>query len=434
MEMREMSLGLMILIFVTLLLAGMPVAFIMGFSASLYLLFSPQASFLDMAPQKLFSGMDSFVLMCIPFFILAGEIMTRGKIADRIVDFANLIVGRWRGGLAHVNILASMLFAGITGIALGDIAALGSIFIPAMKKQGYDGPFSAAVTASSSIIGPIIPPSMIIVIYGAVTAVSIGALFAAAIIPGILMGLSQMGIVAYLARRRQYPRVTIPVTPKKLILGTRDALVPLMMPAIIIFGILSGMFTPTEAAGVAVLYAFVVASFFYRTFKLRDYGPVFRNAVTFSAKLLLIVGCASILVWVLGIENVPDKIKGLFYSVSQNKYVLLLMINLFLIFLGMWLDCSSSIILFAPMLTPLAIEIGLDPVHFGILMIVNLNIGLLTPPLAVCLFAASDISRDPVSRVIAAVLPFLISCFFTLALITYIPEITMTLPRLLGLL
>lgn len=429
-----MSLGLMILIFVTLLLAGMPVAFIMGFSASLYLLFSPQASFLDMAPQKLFSGMDSFVLMCIPFFILAGEIMTRGKIADRIVDFANLIVGRWRGGLAHVNILASMLFAGITGIALGDIAALGSIFIPAMKKQGYDGPFSAAVTASSSIIGPIIPPSMIIVIYGAVTAVSIGALFAAAIIPGILMGLSQMGIVAYLARRRQYPRVTIPVTPKKLILGTRDALVPLMMPAIIIFGILSGMFTPTEAAGVAVLYAFVVASFFYRTFKLRDYGPVFRNAVTFSAKLLLIVGCASILVWVLGIENVPDKIKGLFYSVSQNKYVLLLMINLFLIFLGMWLDCSSSIILFAPMLTPLAIEIGLDPVHFGILMIVNLNIGLLTPPLAVCLFAASDISRDPVSRVIAAVLPFLISCFFTLALITYIPEITMTLPRLLGLL
>jgi len=424
----------MILVFVALLLVGMPVAFIMGFSASLYLLFSPQASFLDMAPQKLFSGMDSFVLMCIPFFILAGEIMTRGKIADRIVDFANLIVGRWRGGLAHVNILASMLFAGITGIALGDIAALGSIFIPAMKKQGYDGPFSAAVTASSSIIGPIIPPSMIIVIYGAVTAVSIGALFAAAIIPGILMGLSQMIIVAYLSKRRQYPKVTIPVTPKKLILGTRDALVPLMMPAIIIFGILSGIFTPTEAAGIAVLYAFVIASFFYRTLKFRDYGPIFRTAVIFSAKLLLIVGCASILVWVLGIENVPEEIKGVFYSVSRNRYVLLILINLFLIFLGMWLDCSSSIILFAPMLTPLAIEIGLDPVHFGILMIVNLNIGLLTPPLAVCLFAAADISRDTVSRVIVAVLPFLISCLFTLALITYVPEITMTLPRWFGLL
>jgi len=429
-----MSLGLMILVFVALLLVGMPVAFIMGFSASLYLLFSPQASFLDMAPQKLFSGMDSFVLMCIPFFILAGEIMTRGKIADRIVDFANLIVGRWRGGLAHVNILASMLFAGITGIALGDIAALGSIFIPAMKKQGYDGPFSAAVTASSSIIGPIIPPSMIIVIYGAVTAVSIGALFAAAIIPGILMGLSQMIIVAYLSKRRQYPKVTVPITPKRLLLGTRDALVPLMMPAIIIFGILSGIFTPTEAAGIAVLYAFVIASFFYRTLKFRDYGPIFRTAVIFSAKLLLIVGCASILVWVLGIENVPEEIKGVFYSVSRNRYVLLILINLFLIFLGMWLDCSSSIILFAPMLTPLAIEIGLDPVHFGILMIVNLNIGLLTPPLAVCLFAAADISRDTVSRVIVAVLPFLISCLFTLALITYVPEITMTLPRWFGLL
>ena len=430
----EMSLGLMILIFVVLLIAGMPVAFVMGFSASLYLMFSSQTSFLDMAPQKLFSGMDSFVLMCIPFFILAGEIMTRGKIADRIVDFANLIVGRWRGGLAHVNVLASMLFAGITGVALGDIAALGSIFIPAMKKQGYDGPFSAAVTASSSIIGPIIPPSMIIVIYGAVTSVSIGALFAAAIIPGILMGLSQMAIVVFLANRRDYPKIEIHLTAKRLALGTKDALVPLMMPAIIIFGILSGVFTPTEAAGMAVLYAVVIASLFYRSLKLRDYGAIFHTAFVFSAKLLLIVGCGSILAWVFGIENVPEKIKGLFYTVSHNKYVLLILINLFLILLGMWLDCSASIILFAPMLTPLAMEIGLDPVHFGILMIVNLNIGLLTPPLAVCLFAASDISRDPFGRVVIAVMPFLIASVFTLALITYIPAITMTLPRILGLL
>ena len=429
-----MSLGWMIIIFVVLLIAGMPVAFVMGFSASLYLLFSSQVSFLDMAPQKLFAGMDSFVLMCIPFFILAGEIMTRGKIADRIVDYANLIVGRWRGGLAHVNILASMLFAGITGVALGDIAALGSIFIPAMKKQGYDGPFAAAVTASSSIIGPIIPPSMIIVIYGAVTSVSIGALFAAAIIPGILMGLSQMIIVVFLARRREYPKIEIHLTTKKLALGTRDALVPLMMPAIIIFGILSGVFTPTEAAGMAVLYAFVVASLIYRSLKWRDYGAVFRTAFLFSAKLLLIVGCGSILAWVFGIENVPAKVKGLFYSVSHNKYILLILINLFLILLGMWLDCSASIILFAPMLAPLAMEIGIDPVHFGILMIVNLNIGLLTPPLAVCLFAAADISHDPFGKVVIAVLPFLIASLFTLALVTYIPAITMTLPRMLGLL
>jgi len=406
----------------------------MGFSASLYLLFSPQVTFLDMAPQRLFSGMDSFILMCIPFFILAGEIMTRGRIADRIVDFANLIVGRWRGGLAYVNILASMLFAGITGVALGDIAALGTIFIPAMKKQGYDSSFSAAVTASSSIIGPIIPPSMIIVIYGAVTSVSIGALFAAAIIPGILMGLSQMTIVGILARRRRFPKAIIPLTPKKLVLGTRDALVPLMMPAIIIFGILSGIFTPTEAAGMAVLYAFIVATFLYRSLKWRDYLPVFRTAVFFSAKLLVIVGCGAILAWIFGIENIPEKIKNLFYSVSHNKYVLLLLINLFLILLGMWLDPSASIILFAPMLTPLAMEIGLDPVHFGVLMIVNLNIGLLTPPLAVCLFAASDISRDPVDRIIVAVLPFMIASLFALALITYFPAFTMTLPRWFGLL
>jgi len=429
-----MSLSIMILIFVLLLLAGMPVAFVMGFSASLYLLFSPQVSFLDMAPQKLFAGMDSFILMCIPYFILAGEIMTRGKIADRIVDFSNLVVGRWRGGLAHVNVLASMLFAGITGVALGDIAALGSIFIPAMKKQGYDSPFSAAVTAASSIIGPIIPPSMIIVIYGAVTSVSIGALFAAAIVPGLLMGLSQMLIVAFLARRRRYPKIHIPMTPKKLLLGTKDALVPLMMPAIILFGILFGIFTPTEAAGMAVLYAFVVATFFYRALRLRDYGPILRTALFFSAKLLIIVGCGSILSWVFGIENVPEKVKVLFYSISHDKITLLIMMNLFLLVLGMWLDCSASIILFAPMLTPLAMEIGIDPVHFGIMMIVNLNIGLLTPPLAICLFAVADISRDPLIKVIIAVLPFLVACFVTLALITFVPQFTMTLPRWMGLL
>lgn len=429
-----MSLSIMILVFVLLLLAGMPVAFVMGFSASLYLLFSPQVSFLDMAPQKLFAGMDSFILMCIPYFILAGEIMTRGKIADRIVDFSNLIVGRWRGGLAHVNVLASMLFAGITGVALGDIAALGSIFIPAMKKQGYDSPFSAAVTAASSIIGPIIPPSMIIVIYGAVTSVSIGALFAAAIVPGILMGVSQMVIVAFLARRRQYPKIHIPMTSRQLLLGTKDALVPLMMPAIILFGILFGIFTPTEAAGMAVLYAFVVATFVYRALRLRDYGPILRTALFFSAKLLLIVGCGAILSWVFGIENVPEKVKGLFYSISHDKVTLLLMMNLFMIVLGMWLDCSASIILFAPMLTPLAMEIGIDPVHFGIMMIVNLNIGLLTPPLAICLFAVADISRDPLIKVIIAVLPFLVACFVTLALITFVPAFTMTLPRWMGLL
>jgi tripartite ATP-independent transporter DctM subunit len=429
-----MPLSVMIVVFILLLVAGMPVAFVMGFAASLYLLFSPQASFLDMAAEKLFGGMDSFILMCIPYFILAGEIMTRGRIADRIVDFSNLVVGRWRGGLAHVNVLASMLFAGITGVALGDIAALGSIFIPAMKKQGYDSPFSAAVTAASSIIGPIIPPSMIIVIFGAVTGVSIGALFAAAIVPGILMGLSQMGIVAYLARRRKYPKVDIPVTPRQLLKHSRDAFVPLMMPAIILFGILFGIFTPTEAAGMAVLYAFVVATFVYRALSWRDYGPILKNAFVFSAKLLIIVGCGSILSWVFGVENVPEKVKTVFYAISHEKAVLLLVINLFLIFLGMWLDCSASIILFAPMLMPLAREIGVDPVQFGVIMIVNLNIGLLTPPLAICLFAAADISRDPLVRVIAAVMPFLAACLLALGLITYVPAFTLTLPRWLGLL
>jgi len=421
----------MILIFVLLLLAGMPVAFVMGFSASLYLLFSPQVSFLDMAPQKLFAGMDSFILMCIPYFILAGEIMTRGKIADRIVDFSNLVVGRWRGGLAHVNVLASMLFAGITGVALGDIAALGSIFIPAMKKQGYDSPFSAAVTAASSIIGPIIPPSMIIVIYGAVTSVSIGALFAAAIVPGLLMGLSQMLIVAFLARRRRYPKIHIPMTPKKLLLGTKDALVPLMMPAIILFGILFGIFTPTEAAGMAVLYAFVVATFFYRALRLRDYGPILRTALFFSAKLLIIVGCGSILSWVFGIENVPEKVKVLFYSISHDKVTLLIMMNLFLIVLGMWLDCSASIILFAPMLTPLAMEIGIDPVHFGVVLTFALLLGIVTPPVGLGLFAVCAVTRLKLEPVIRASLTFYPAMILAMIIIMFVPGLSTWLPQYL---
>ncbi len=209
---------------------------------------------------------------------------------------------------------------------------------------------------------------------------------------------------------------------------------PFVVAGINYSGLFSGVFHDAEAAGVAVLYAFVVASFVYRSLKLKDYLPILKTSVMFSTKLLLIVGCGSILAWVFGIENVPEKIKGAFYAITDNKYLLLLLINLFLIFLGMWLDCSASIILFAPMLTPLAMEIGLDPVHFGILMIVNLNIGLLTPPLAVCLFAAADISKDPIGSVVIAVLPFLVASIFTLVLITYIPSITMTLPAWLGLL
>ncbi|MCB2055833.1 MAG: TRAP transporter large permease [Geminicoccaceae bacterium] len=428
-----MSITAFITVFFVLLFLGLPIGFVMAVTSALYFLLSGNMLYLLMLPERIFSGLDVFVLMSIPFFMLAGEIMNRAGMSDRLVAFSNMIVGRFRGGLAQVNVLASILFAGITGVALGDVAALGKIFIPQMEKQGYTRAFAAAVTAASSLVGPIIPPSTIIVLYGAIMGVSVGAMFAGAIIPGLLIGISDMIVVYYLARKRGYPRQTVEVTPRKFVKGGADASLAIVMPVIIVGGILGGVFTPTEAAAVAVIYALIVGLFVFRTLNLKDGGAILYNAVIDSSRLFFIIAGAATVGWVFAMENIPAVVEQAFLTVSENPIVLVLLINLFFLVMGMWMEPGALIILFAPVIAPLAYKAGLHPVQFGIMLIINGNIGLCTPPVGNVLFAVANIARIGIDKLARELLPFLVLNFSIILLVGYWADLSLWIPRMLGL-
>ena len=428
-----MDIGGFVIVFLVLLALGLPIALVMMLSSTAYFLFSGNLLFLRMLPEKIFTGIDVFVLMAIPFFLLTGEIMNKANLTDRLFDFCNLIVGRVRGGLAQVNVVSSMLFAGVTGVALGDIASQGRMFIYAMERQGYDRPFSAAITAASSLMGAIIPPSTIIIVYCAVTNVSVGAMFAAAILPGILMTVVQMVQVHWISWRKQYPKVEVEVTPKKLILGFRDAFFAIIMPVIMIRGIILGWFTPTEAAAACVVYSLVIGFVFMRTLKLGDLGPILSTATMDTARLFFIIAGASAMSWVFAMENLPMVVKTMLAGVSHDVVTVVLIINLFFLFCGMWLDASIAIILFAPVVTPLALAAGLHPVQLGIMLIVNCVLGLITPPVGNVLFAVANIAKIGIGALSRALLPYIVSGALILLLIGLWPDLTMALPRYFGL-
>ncbi|WP_159715626.1 TRAP transporter large permease [Geminicoccus flavidas] len=422
-----------IVVFLLLLALGLPIALVMLVSSTSYFLFSGNLLFLRMLPEKMFAGIDVFVLMAIPFFLLTGEIMNRAKLTDRLFDFCNLIVGRIRGGLAQVNVVSSLLFAGVTGVALGDIASQGRMFIYAMERQGYDRPFSAAITAATSLAGAIIPPSTMIIVYCAVTNVSVGAMFSAAILPGILLCLVQMAQVQWISWRKQYPKVEVEVTPRKLLLGFRDAFFAIVMPIIMIRGIIMGWFTPTEAAAACVVYSLVVGFFFLRTLKIADLGPILSVASMDTARLFFIIAGASAMSWVFAMENLPMVVKTMLAGVSTDLVTVVLLINLFFLFCGMWLDASISIILFAPVVTPLALAAGLHPVQLGIMLIVNCVLGLITPPVGNVLFAVANIAKVGVGPLTRAMLPYILSGGATVVLIGLWPDLTLALPKAFGL-
>ena len=428
-----MSLWLFMIIFFGLLFSGMPVAFVMIVSGFLYIVFSGNLSTLVMMPELIFSGINVFVLTAIPFFMLSGETMNRSGISNKLVRFSNMILGRVRGGLAQVNVLASILFAGITGVSLGDIAALGSIFVPEMEKQGYDREFSAGVTAASSLVGPIIPPSTIIILYAAVMDVSVGAMFIGTILPGLLIGLSDMIIVAIVAKRRNYPKISVAVTPKGFFLGLKDAMLAILMPLIIIGGLLSGVFTPTEAAAVAVLYSVTVGLVVFRSLSWADLFSSLKDSVRGSAKIYLIIAGASVVTWVFGSERIPYVAEAFFLSMSVNRVTIILIVNLFFIFMGTWMDPGVAIILFAPILGPMAMNLGLNPVQFGIMIIINCNIGLCTPPVGNVLFAITDMAHVDMFKVSREILPFLLINLLVVLLVGYVPALTLWLPGLFGL-
>ncbi|KIX15515.1 TRAP transporter large permease [Dethiosulfatarculus sandiegensis] len=418
------------IVFLVTLALGIPVAFCLGIT-SLTALWMMDVPLLVLA-QRTFTGVDSFPLMAVPFFVLAGELMNKGGTTQRLIDFAHALVGRIPGGLAHTNIVASMFFGGISGSAVADAAAMGTILVPGMTKKGYPAGFSAAVTAASSTMGPIIPPSIFMVIMGVTTGLSIGGLFAAGVVPGFLLGFTMMAYSWYLAVRRGFPREEGWMGFSQSVKSFVRAFPALLAPIIILGGILGGIFTATEAAAVAVFYAFLLGIFVFKELKLKDLPEIFINSGVTTAVLLLIIGMANIFAWVLTAEQIPQQIADVMLKITKNPYMILLFINLFLIFIGMFLEGGAAIIILAPTLLAVATAVGIQPLHFGLVMVLNIVVGLLTPPLGVCLFVVCGVTGLSLSRITKAVLPFLALEFGVLLLVTYVPGIILAIPTWLG--
>ncbi|AOG09032.1 MAG: TRAP transporter large permease [Alphaproteobacteria bacterium] len=425
-------LTLFLPLFMILLLLGFPIVFGLIAAPGILLWLNGQERDIVLLYRNVYNGMDSFPLMAIPFFMLAGELMNRAGITMRLVEFAQAVIGHLRGGLAHVNILSSMLFAGLSGSAVADVSALGSMLIPAMEKQGYSRKFATAVTAASSIIGPIIPPSGIMIIYAYVMGESVAALFLAGIVPGVLIGLSLMAIVYLLADRENLPAATTRATWSERGRASLNAFWPLMTPVIIMGGILGGIFTPTEASAVAVGYAIFIGLFVLRSLKLGDMPRILMRAAMTSAVVLLLVGAAMAFKTVASLSHTPELLASIILSLSENPLVLLLLINLLLFVVGMFLDAGPAIIILGPILGPIFTQMGVDSVHFAIIMAVNLTVGLLTPPMGLVLFVSSSVSGLKVETIAKATLPFLAAEIVVIFLITYFPALTLTLPRLAG--
>ena len=419
---------LLFLSFVVLLLLGFPVAFSLGVSSLFYLLVKGIP--LSIIPQKMYSGIDSFVLLCIPAFIVAGNLMNTAGITRRIINFSNAIVGHIRGGLALANVAASMIFAGISGTALADTASIGAILIPAMKEEGYDADFSAAVTASSSTVGPIIPPSVPMIIVGTLTGLSVTRLFLAGAIPGVILGFSLMAITYYLSVKRNYPKEER-LSLRAVFRTFLDASWALGMVVLILVGILGGIFTPTEASVVAVVYALLVGTLVYRELKPGDIPRIVVESVRMTTSVMVLVGLARLFAWIITTERIPQLVAQGILSISTNPFVVILLINAILLFVGCFMETVAALVIFVPVLLPVAMKIGMDPIHFAVMVVLNLIIGLTTPPVGVCLFVAANIARISLGDLVRANIPFFLVLLAVLFLVSYCPPLSLVLPGLL---
>ena len=424
-----MGIAILFSTFILCLIIGVPVAVCLGLSSAAYLVFYADIP-LVVFPQKIFAGVDSFVLLCIPGFILAGNLMNGGGITERIIRFANAGVGWIRGGLGLTNVAGCMLFAGISGTAVAEAASIGAVMIPGMKKAGYPISFAAAITAAASTVGPIIPPSVPMIIVGSLTGVSVGRMFMAGAIPGILLGLGMMLVCYILAVKNNYPREAWKGF-HELGQSFLGAFWALMLTALIVGGLLSGVVTPTETAVLACVYAFVVGVFIYKGIGLRDVPKIVIDSAITSAALLALVGIANVFGWIMAAEEIPQSIAKAMLSISDNKYVIIILINILLLIVGMFMETIAALIILFPPLMAVATSVGIDPVHFATFAVLNLMIGLTTPPVGVCLFVCANIARTPLSSVIRAIAPFLAGNIAVLMLVSFIPQLSLWLPNLL---
>ncbi|MCB9266186.1 MAG: TRAP transporter large permease [Lewinellaceae bacterium] len=427
-----MEVLILVLTFLFLIAIGVPIAWSIGISSICTMLVSiPTIPAFTTVAQRMATGLDSFSLLAIPFFVLAGQIMNQGGIARRLIAFAKSLVGALPGGLAHVNIIAAMLFGAISGSAVAAASALGSMLGKTMEEEGYSRQFAAAVNVTASTTGLVIPPSNILIVYSLASGgVSIAALFVAGYLPGILTGLLLMLTAAIWSRYRKFPsgeRTNLRTVVKTFI----DALPSLSLLIVVIGGIVAGIFTATEAAAVAVLYCLVL-TFIYKEVKLKDLPAIFLSSTSTTAIVMLLIGTSMSMSWIMSYENIPQDITSLMLSISDNKFVVFFIINLLLLFVGIFMDMTPAVLIFTPIFLPVVTNLGMDPTHFGIMMVLNLCIGLCTPPVGSVLFVGVGVAGTTIEKVIRPLLPLFISMLAALMLVTYIPELSLWLPRLFG--
>lgn len=425
-----MIIGIVIT-FIVLLLISVPVGFVLGIipitATMFFMRFPPTA-----IANEMFNSLNSFPLIAIPLFILAGDLMNSTKVTHQLVALSNTIIGHIRGGLANVNIVVSMLFAGLNGSVVGDTVSVGSVLIPAMKKEGYKSEFAAAVTAASSMIGGIIPPSVNMVLYGATLGVSIGALFAAGVIPGIMIGLMLIIVSTAISIKKGFPVSSDGFSIMAFFREFKKSFLPLMMPAIIIGGIIGGIFTATEAACIAVAYAMFLGFAVYRNLTISGFMECLYRSGKLSGIILLLVGASSPFAWLITVLDVPQELVGFITGLTDNKYVVMIYLNIFFLFMGMVLDATANILILAPIMVPVAHAFGINDIHFAIMMIINLIIGLGTPPVGTVIFATVPIADTTMEKVAKAIMPFILGELAILLLVTYIPILSTWLPTVAG--
>jgi tripartite ATP-independent transporter DctM subunit len=420
------------ILFITIII-GIPIAFAIALTTIIYILMACPEQ-LTVVPLRMFSGVDSFILMCLPLFVLAAEIMIKTGISEKLFSFVRIFVGRLRGGLAYVNVVASTIFGALAGAALADVAGLGKIEIEAMVEEGYSREFSCGVTAGSSIQSPLIPPSNIVILYGGIMSLSIGTLLIAGFIPGLTLALLEVLWIFINRKRLKMPKDTTRYAWAQKIAICRNGIIALVMPLIIVGGIVFGLVTPTEAAGIAVAYAILVGAIIWRNLKISTIINGLFEAALSSAKLFMIIAFSSAFAWVMGAQNVPEQIAKSLMSFTDNSLVMLLLINILLIIIGMWMDTGAAIILFAPILAPIAIKMGINPYHFAIMMITNLVVGLITPPVGVVLYAAAAVGEISFVKMCKSTLPYMIIGIVVVAVMTLYPDFVLFVPRILGML
>jgi tripartite ATP-independent transporter DctM subunit len=415
--------------FFLFLVVGMPIVFAMGLSTVVFLVLFGHGLPLTVIPHQMVAGVDNFPLLAIPFFFLAGELMNATGITQRLVAFSAAIVGHVRGGLAYVVVVTNVIMAGFSGTALADASATGSVLIPAMKREGYHAHFAAAITAAAATIGPVIPPSIPMIIYAVVAEVSVGSLFLAGVVPGLLMGLYLFVVIFFVSRRRGYP-VRVRSSLGELWLATRRAIWALLAPVIILGGIVTGVVTATEAGVLAVVYSLIVGFCIHRELRLRDLPRIFRDTAVGTATVMIIVGASGVMGWLVANLRIGEALVAGVTALTQSPWVILFLLNLFFLVVGCLMDPLAGMLIFIPVILPLIKHVGINPVHFGLVVVLNLMIGLLTPPVGYLLYLSAAMADVPIDRVIREVWPLIVALLVVLAISTYWPGLVLMIPNM----